>query len=89
MANPANPMDRPANCKGSVLMGTGCGECTKCINEFNSYMPQLVSAHHMTTEVLTALHDELVTTGRITTNPKILARAIGGVLKEAVLRKVE
>lgn len=54
----------------------------KCRDEARRLIPLLIADNYQMREVLEGLHDELVGSGRLVSNPKLIARAIGAVIKE-------
>ena len=76
-----------AICKGSWRLGTACGECSKCKAEARQLIPLLMAENFQMREVLTGLHDELVGSGRLVSNPKLTARAIGAVINERLAKE--
>jgi hypothetical protein len=74
-------------CKGSWRLGTACGECSKCRDEARHLIPLLLADNFQMRELLDGLHDELVGSGRLVSNPKLVARAIGSVLKEKLAQE--
>lgn len=71
-----------AICKGSWRIGTACGECSKCRDEARQLIPLLIAENNQMRDVLEGLHDELVGSGKLISNPRLTARAIGAVLNE-------
>lgn len=71
-----------ALCKGSWRLGTACGRCAKCIEEAQQLIPLLIAENFQMREVLTGLHEELMSSGRLVSNPRLTARAIGAVINE-------
>jgi hypothetical protein len=69
-----------AKCKGSWRIGTACGDCIACQAEARRLIPLLLADNFQMREVLIGLHDELVGSGKLVSNPKLTARAIGAVI---------
>lgn len=71
-----------AICKGSWRLGTACGDCPKCRDEARQLIPLLIADCNQMRDVLEGIHDELIASGRLVSNPRLTARAIGSVLNE-------
>lgn len=69
-----------AVCKGSWRIGTACGECAKCRDEARQLIPLLMADNHQMRDVLEGIQAELVGSGKLISNPRLTARAIGAVL---------
>ena len=68
-------------CKGSWWLGSACGRCERCHEEARKCLPPLIKHAKAMREVLTGIHEELTQHGRLVSNPKLTARAIGAAIE--------
>lgn len=69
-----------AICKGSWWLGSACGKCERCHEEARKIIPPMIKQAKAMRETLDGLHEELTQHGRLVSNPRLTARAIGAVI---------